>query len=147
MFRVDTSDFDAGVERVEDKLDQLAKIARDGSDLWPKVGEVFAEQQERLFDSGSLWQALDADTVRIKGDSRVLIESGSLMESATSPIPVESNPLYAKFGVQHGAVPYAHWHARGAGVPRRPPVPPISAELRRAWIEVARERLNRELNA
>lgn len=145
MFKVDVSGFEAGMERVEEKLDRVSKIARDGSELWPKVGEVFAEQQRQIFSSGFNWQPLAPATILQKGSARVLVDTGALMEAATSEIPIESTPLYAKFGVRHGDVPYAHWHARGAGVPERAPVPPVSAELRRAWIEVVQERVRKEL--
>jgi hypothetical protein len=144
MFTVDTSDFDAGVARIEERVDRVSKIAQDMTPLWPKVGELFAEQQRDIFASGSTWQPLEQSTVLKKGSSRVLVETGALMEAATSPIPVEATPLYAKFGVRSSDVPYAHWHARGAGVPKRRPVPPLSADLRRAWLEVVAEKVRSE---
>jgi len=146
-YRLDTSDFDAGVARLEEKAGRIEKLSRDMSALWPKVGELFAEQQRDLFSSGSTWQPLAQSTIIKKGDARVLVETGALMEAATSPIPVESAPLYAKFGVRPGSIPYAHWHARGAGVPERRPVPPLSADLRRAWLDVVIERVREELGS
>lgn len=145
MFTVDTSDFDAGIARIEEKVEGVAKIARDMTPLWPKVGELFAEQQRDIFASGSYWQPLERSTILKKGDSRVLIETGALMQAATSPTPVEATALYAKFGLRSSQVPYAHWHARGAGVPERRPVPPLSADLRRAWLEVVLDRVREEL--
>ena len=108
MFRVDTDDFDAGAARIEEKLDRVAKVARDMTPLWPKLGELFAEQQRDVFASGFNWQPLEQSTVLKKGSARVLVETGALMQAATSPIPVEATPLYAKFGVRSGAIPYAH---------------------------------------
>jgi hypothetical protein len=145
MFTIDTADFDAGLERLEDKMERVSKIGDDMTPLWPKVGEVFAEQQRQLFASGSIWPALDADTVRIKGSTTILRNTGVLEAAATSPTPVEATALYAKFGVRSGDVPYAHWHSRGAGVPMRKPVPPLSAEMRRAWMQVVIDRVQREL--
>jgi hypothetical protein len=145
MFQIDTSDLDAGIARIEEKVERVSKIAQDMSPLWPKVGELFAEQQRDIFASGFNWQPLERSTIIKKGDARVLVESGALMQAATSPIPVEATPLYAKFGVRHSDVNYAHWHARGAGVPERRPVPPLSTELRRAWLEVVAQKVREEL--
>ena len=145
MFRVDTTDVDAALERVEEKVERVAKIASDMTPLWPKIGEVFAEQQREVFASGWNWQPLERSTVLRKGSARVLVETGALMRAATSPAPIEATPIFATFGVRHAEVPYAHWHARGAGVPERAPVPPISPAMRRAWLEVVQERVRQEL--
>jgi hypothetical protein len=145
MFDVDTSGLDAGIARIEEKVDRVSKLARDMTPLWPKVGELFAAQQRDVFASGFNWQPLERATIIKKGSARVLVETGALMQAATSPIPVEATPLYAKFGVRHSDVTYAHWHARGAGVPERRPVPPLSTDLRRAWLEVVAEKVREEL--
>ena len=145
MFRVDTDDFDSGAARIEEKLDRVSKVARDMTPLWPKVGELFAEQQRDVFASGFNWQPLEQSTVLKKGSARVLVETGALMQAATSSIPVEATPLYAKFGIRSGDIPYAHWHSRGAGVPERKPVPPLSTELKRAWLEVVAQKVREEL--
>lgn len=144
MFEVDTAAFDAGVERLEGKFTRVGKVAADASPLWPKVGEVFAEFQRQIFASGHNWPALERSTVLKKGSSQVLVEKGTLMQAATSPTPVEANALYAKFGLTHGEVPYAHWHARGAGVPRRDPVPNLSPAAIQDILRIVAERVREE---
>ena len=74
----------------------------------------------------------------------VLIERGVLMQAATSPRPVEANRLYAKFGLTHSQVPYAHWHARGAGVPERDPVPKLPPSVIQMMLEKVAERIRQE---
>ena len=145
MFEVDASAFDAGVERLEEKFTRVGKVASDASPLWPKVGEVFAEFQRQVFASGHNWPALSPETVRIKKDATILVgRTGLLRSAATSPVPVEANAVYAKFGLTHGEVPYAHWHARGAGVPRREPVPNLSASTIQDILRVVAERVREE---
>jgi hypothetical protein len=146
MFSIDATETTSGVDQIEQKLDAISEVARDGSALWPKVGEVFAEHQTRIFASGSDWAPLDEDTVRIKGSAEVLIDNRTLVKAATSPTPVEATSLYAKFGVRHAEVPYAHWHARGAGVPRRDPVPPMPQSVKTMILETVAERVREELN-
>ena len=145
MFDVETAAFDAGVERIGEKFVRVGKVAADASPLWPKVGEVFAEFQRQVFASGHDWPALSPETVRIKKDATILVgKTGLLREAATSPVPVESNAVYAKFGVTHGEVPYAHWHARGAGVPRRDPVPNMSPAVVQDILRIVAERVREE---
>lgn len=145
MFGMDDSGVDAGVDRLEDKLDAVSKVAGDMTPLWPKVGEVFAQMQRQVFSSGTGWPALDEDTVRIKGSGEILVAGRSLIEAATSPVPVEATRLYAKFGVRSSDVPYAHWHARGAGVPRRDPVPPMTPAVKTMILDIVAERVREEL--
>jgi hypothetical protein len=145
MFRVDTSDLDAGVAQLEQKLDRVAEVSSDMTPLWGKIGEIFAAHQRDVFSSGYDWQPLEAATIVKKGSAQVLVETGRLMQAATSATPVEANRLYAKFGLTHSQVPHAHWHARGAGVPERDPVPDLTPTVRRQWLEVIAERVREEL--
>lgn len=145
MFNVETSEFDSGVEQLEDKLKRVGKVASDANPLWPKVGEVFAEFQRDVFSSGHDWAPLSAETVRIKKDSTILVgRTQQLRTAATSPTPVEANAVFAKFGVRHSDVPYAHWHARGAGVPERKPVPNLSPAAVQDILKIVAERVREE---
>ncbi len=144
MFTVDSSDFDAGVEQLDDKLTRVGKVASDANPLWPKVGEVFAEYQRDVFASGHNWPALSSETVRIKRDATILVKTGQLRSAATSPTPVEANAVFAKFGVRHSDVPYAHWHARGAGVPERRPVPNLSPAAVQDILRIVADRVREE---
>lgn len=145
MFSIDSTDLEAGLERIDEKLDAVSKIASDMTPLWPKVGEVFAEHQRSVFQSGHDWAPLQRSTIVKKGHSMPLIEKGVLMQAATSPRPVEANRLYAKFGLTHSQVPYAHWHARGAGVPERDPVPKLPPSVIQMMLEKVAERIREEL--
>lgn len=144
MLQIDSSAFDAGVERLEEKFKRVGKVASDASPLWPKVGEVFAEFQREIFASGHNWAPLERSTILKKGSSQVLVEKGNLMQAATSPTPVEANAVYARFGLTHAEVPYAHWHARGAGVPRREPVPNLSPGAIQDILRIVAERVREE---
>lgn len=143
MFEID-GDFTADIERVEDKLARVSKVASDMTPLWPKVGEVFAEHQRQVFSSGHDWAPLERATVLKKGSAQVLIEKGVLMQAATSPTPVEANALYAKFGLTNSQVPYAHWHARGAGVPKRDPVPKLPPSSIATLLDIVADRMRQE---
>lgn len=145
MFSIDSSAMEAGLERVEEKLTAAAKVSSDMTPLWPKVGQVFAEHQRSVFASGHDWAPLERSTVLKKGSAQVLVERGVLMSAATSPTPVEANRLYAKFGLTHSQVPYAHWHARGAGVPERDPVPKLPPSVIQMMLEKVAERMREEL--
>ena len=144
MFTVETSDFDAGIEQIDDKLTRVGKVASDANPLWPKVGEAFAEFQREVFASGHNWAPLERTTILKKGSAQVLVERGVLMQAATSPTPVEANAVFAKFGVRHGDVPYAHWHARGAGVPERRPVPNLSPAAVQDILRIVADRVREE---
>lgn len=145
MFSIDSTALEAGLERVDEKLAGVSKIASDMTPLWPRVGEVFAEHQRSIFSSGHDWAPLQRSTMIKKGSGQVLIETGVLMQAATSPTPVEANRLYAKFGLTHSQVPYAHWHARGAGVPERDPVPKLPPSVVQMMLEKVAERIREEL--
>ena len=145
MFSIDSTDLEAGLERVDDKIAAVSKVASDMTPLWPRVGEVFAEHQRSIFSSGHDWAPLERSTMLKKGSSQVLIERGVLMQAATSPRPVEANRLYAKFGLTHSQVPYAHWHARGAGVPERDPVPKLPPSVIQMMLDKVAERIREEL--
>lgn len=145
MFEVDTAALESSIERLEEKFVRVGKVASDASPLWPRVGEVFAEFQRQVFASGHDWPALSPETVRIKKDSTILVgRTGLLRSAATSPTPVEANAVYAKFGLTHGEVPYAHWHARGAGVPKRDPVPDLSPAVIQDILRIVAERVREE---
>ncbi len=145
MFSIDSTDLEAGLERVDDTLAAVSKIASDMTPLWPKVGEVFAEHQRSIFSSGHDWAPLSRATILKKGSAQVLVERGVLMQAATSATPVEANRLYAKFGLTHSQVPYAHWHARGAGVPERDPVPKLPPSVIQMMLDKVAERIREEL--
>lgn len=146
MFEIDGAAMVAGLERVEQKVTAVGKVTEDMTPLWPKVGEAFAEHQRNIFSSGHDWAPLSRETLRVKGgNSQILVRSGVLMQAATSPTPVEANRLFAKFGLTHAQVPYAHWHVRGAGVPQRDPVPELPASVRTMMLEVVAERIAEEL--
>jgi phage gpG-like protein len=141
MITVDDSGVTAGVASIDAKIDAAAKISSDMSPLWPRVGQLFAEHQRDVFASGHNWQPLEQSTIMKKRSAQVLVQSGRLMAAATSATPVESNPLFATFGLTHAQVPYAHWHARGAGVPRRDPVPAMPPTVIRSILDMVQERM------
>lgn len=144
MYQIDASDFDAGIEKVDDKLTRVGKVASDANALWPRVGEVFADFQRQVFATGHNWAPLERTTIVKKGSAQVLVEKGVLMQAATSPTPVEANAVYARFGLTHAQVPYAHWHARGAGVPRREPVPNLSPAAIQDILRIVSDRVREE---
>jgi len=145
MFSIDSSAMEDGLERIEEKIAGASRVASDMTPLWPRVGEVFAEHQRSVFASGHDWAPLERSTVLKKGSAQVLVERGVLMAAATSPTPVEATRLYAKFGLTHSQVPYAHWHARGAGVPERDPVPKMPPSVIQMVLQKVADRMREEL--
>lgn len=147
MINMDASDFMAGIAEVEEKLDKAAEATRNMTPIWDELGRVFSEHQRNIFASGFDWAPLAASTVAKKGNAQILVETGSLMQGATNPIPVTSGPLFATFGVPQGhpSRAYAHWHYRGAGVPLRDPVPELPPPLRVEFLAEVQKRIGQAL--
>ena len=129
-----------GLDLLLRRLDAGAARAADLMPAWPEVGRVWAERQRTVFEQGKGWDPLAPSTIKRKrkigGGSKPLIRTGRLYAEATDPIPVRQNPHFAVFGIEAPeVVRYAHWHQRGAGVPKRMPVPRLTPKERKAMVK------------
>jgi hypothetical protein len=142
-----------GTEVVQQRLEDIASGVRDLSPAWPGVGEVFAERQNRVFDSRSFgrWAPLAASTIvrkrnsSVSGGLSVLQDTRLLRDSLTRPTPRSSGPGFAVFGPV-ADIPYAKYHVRGMGNPQRHPMPKFTPTERANLVKKLREYIQRELN-
>ena len=134
-------DAGSGAEDIVKRLDRLEKACSDLSEVWPKLGRIFAQAQEEVFAGNNNWPPLAASTMLRKKSTRVLVDTGMLKQGATNPTPITSDALSASFGVPpgHPSRVYAFWHYLGRGVPERDPVPNLSATKREAMFRAALE--------
>lgn len=138
---IDVKDSGSTIEALVKRLERLEEACSDLSEVWPKVGAVFAQAQREVFAGGNTWAPLAASTVLRKKSTRVLVETGVLEQGATNPTPITSDNLSATFGVPpgHASREYAFWHYLGRGVPERDPVPNLSPTKREAIFRAAIE--------
>ena len=138
---IDVEDSGSGIDALVKRLDRLEEACSDLSEVWPKVGAVFAQAQREVFAGGNTWAPLAAATILRKKSTRILVETGALERGATSPTPITADDLSATFGVPpgHPSRAYAFWHYLGRGVPERDPVPDLSPTKREAMFRAAIE--------
>lgn len=142
----------AQADAIGKQLDDLIKAGEDMRPIWPEVGAVFAERQERIFRTGSngRWAPLAAVTMIKKSKtsispSTILVETGLLRDAASSPQTIKEAEQSAEWGVPSGdpVRQYAQYHIRGNGVPQRKPVPKMTPTERRDMIAIIRKRLKK----
>jgi hypothetical protein len=148
--RIDGDAAAGQAEAIRKQLDDLIKAGEDMRPIWPEVGQVFAERQQRIFATGSLgrWAPLAASTLMKKQStsirpSAILVETGTLLRAATSPKAHKATQSTAEYGVPSGdpVRDYTQHHIRGNGVPQRQPVPRLLPIERRDMIAIIRKRL------
>ena len=104
-----------------------------------------------MFDTNGRgrWAPLASSTVaekrRAGASGGPLIRTGTLLRDLSDPAPRKSEPRFAVFGPP--AVPYAIYHARGRGVPRRSPVPTMTIGERRQVAAILLAYLARDAGA
>lgn len=141
-----------GSEQVAERLEDLASAVSNLSPAWPGVGQVFAERQQRIFDTASYgrWAPLKASTILRKRQSgvggalKILDDTGLLRGAVSSPTPRSSGPAFAVFGARDSDVHYAKYHARGMGNPQRHPLPKFTPIERKNLVDKLREYIRRE---
>lgn len=148
--RIESSASAAQADAISKQLDDLIAAGEDMRPIWPEVGQVFAERQQRIFATGSngRWAPLAASTLMKKQGtsirpSAILVETGMLLDAATSPAARKATESSAEFGVPSGdpVRTYTQYHVRGSGVPQRQPVPKMTPIERRDMIAIIRKRL------
>lgn len=152
--RLEVSEAAAQAEAIGEQLDELSGAAEDLRPVWPEVGAVFAERQQKIFSTGSLgrWAPLKAETMIKKAKtsispSTILVDSGLLRETASAPDVINSRPDSAEFGVRagHPVRIYAKYHVSGQGVPQRHPIPKMTPTERRRLIEKVQDHIRKAL--
>lgn len=152
--RIETSAAESQADAISKQLDDLVHVTEDMREIWPEVGQVFAERQQMIFATGSegRWAPLKAATMMKKAGtsispSTILVHSGLLRDQATAPTPINAQPQSVEFGVPagHPVRAYAKYHVSGTGVPQRNPIPKFRPGERRGLINVIRRRLQKAL--
>lgn len=129
-------EFDSNIVDIEDQLEAMGKASTDLTEAWTEVGRWWRARQSTIFATRNRgqWAVRDADTKNIgKGP---LMKTGTLFKAVSSPKPAYSSPTTARFGAIGSAGWYGIFHQRGEGVPKRQPVPPITATEAREIVEI-----------
>lgn len=137
-----------GLGGLEEHLDELADAASDLSPVWPEIGKLWAEREDRVFATGSFgrWAPLKAVTVLQKvregATTEPLVRTGILKYEVSQETPRSQGTHFVVFGPARAAViDYAKFHMRGQGVPQRHPVPRLAPTERRRMVEKIRDHL------
>lgn len=129
-------ELDSNIVDLEQQLDAMGKASADLTGAWTEVGRWWRARQTTVFATRNRgeWPMRDADTKNIgKGP---LMRTGTLFKAVSSPKPAYSSPTTARFGAVGSAGWYGVFHQRGKGVPKRQPVPPITASESKDIIEI-----------
>ncbi len=121
-------------------------------DVWPVVGEVYADRQDNIFatQSHGRWAPLRAATIIKKRSDMVrpetLIATGTMFKAVSSPTPRAQGDYFAVFGPPRGGpdISYAMHHALGRGTPQRNPVPRMTAPEIHNIVELIRDHFRPE---
>jgi len=122
-------DVESNITDLEEQLTKIGAAAADLSDTWNDVGNWWAARQRMIFltQNRGQWQTRDPQTNSM--GRGVLIRTGRLMRAVSSAKPLYASPSTARFGANSGGdTYYGLFHQRGAGVPKRQPVPPLTAQ-------------------
>jgi phage gpG-like protein len=126
-----------GVDRTARHFHELGKRARNPKDASYKIRTIFRQAEAGLFDSQGhhTWPKLADATKAAKqrgGDPRMMRATNALYKSLTavraSGQVDERKPDELRFGTE---IPYAGFHERGAGVPKRALINLTRAETHR----------------
>lgn len=133
-----------GLDKVLADLERLGTQAADLRKAWPIIGRLWAEREQRWFQSGGngTWPALKARTLVRKKGSAPLVASGSLLADLTETKPRYADDHQAAYGPPKGAASLVrgHWHTVGSAyMPARRPVPKITAAERKAMVTAIRK--------
>ena len=121
-------------------LDKAEKATADWTTSWPALGAAWWATRERtVFDTAGngRWAPLAFSTRKQKkaeGSSQTLVRTGMLLRQVSSPTPKVGAARYAVFG-PGSPVPYAKYHLQGGRMPRRSPVPMLTAHDRKVIVE------------
>lgn len=121
----DTAPGHALLERIADRLD-------DRSGLLDLLADLIADYETDVFDTSGhgQWAPLDPATVAQKGSSRILVETGGLLEALTGEGRSEGESVVLS-GTEYAG--YLKGGARGA--PPRDPAPEPSRGDAERWAE------------
>lgn len=93
--------------------------------LWDRFKPVMSAIEQEQWDSAGHgeWVPLADSTVRQKGHSEILVDTGDLRASLVDPNrAADTGPRHMSWGTD---IEYAHWHQDGGGTAGRPPKRPI----------------------
>lgn len=119
-------------DAAERRLDQVAGRL-DARHLLSMIGDELVDHVEEAFVTGGFgeWAPLDPATIRAKGSSRILVDTGGLLASLITPSAVEEFGETVRLATDHpGAGPLK----RGArGMPERNATPAPDRSTLNGW--------------
>lgn len=141
-----------GTAVLNDVLGDVMAQASKFRDVIPALGQVWAQRQNTIFETGSYgrWRALKADTIlqkRAEGlPMTILVDSRTLRGQVTNPTPRAEGSGFVVFGPSDwGSIDYAKHHMLGNnGMPQRNPVPRLTNRERETFMELLRDHFRPE---
>lgn len=114
----------------------LEDRASDLTDVWPRIGKIYADRERRLFTSGlrRTWAPLKKSTILAKrregfAGRGILVRTGQLMQAVQNPAPLKDGPRFGVFGITPGlssAQKTASWMRKGTKkMAQRNPIPAL----------------------
>lgn len=151
---------DTSLENATLLLSALEDRTSNLTEVWPRVGRIYADRERRLFTSGlrRTWAPLKSTTILTKrregfAGRGILVRTGGLMRAVQNPTPLKAGPRFGVFGIAPGlgdVQKTANWLRKGtARMPRRNPIPALDSVARGqvakeivAWIEEGAARVS-----
>lgn len=131
-------EFEGSITKEAARLDHAADAVGTMEGVLGRIAEDMMRIEKIVFDSqgrrgGGSWKPLDPATIKRKGSSRILVETGALEASLTEPGAtfqvLKIGPNYVEFGTDH---PAAEFHQEGTSrMPRRPLIKLVPGDITR----------------
>lgn len=141
----------AGVDRLLADLAKLEEAAGDLRPVWPVLGRMWAEREQRVFAGANSWAPFAAKTLiehRHTGKPP-MVATGSLVDAMTNPEPRYADASMVVYGppkADKTPVTVGSRHTRGtAYMPARKIAPRLLAAERREMVEKVRAHLTKGL--
>lgn len=129
---------EADIAEAHDMLTDIGGRLDSPRPLLAQLGDDLHEHAEQAFatDGFGTWAPLSPATVTRKGSSRILVDTGGLLDSLTSGSP-DITDESVTLSTDHPAAPFLRAGARGA--PARDPLPEPPGDVVDGWAETSLE--------
>lgn len=129
---------EADIAEAHDMLAGIGDRLASPRSLLDQLGEQLGEHAEQAFatDGFGTWAPLAPATVAQKGSSRILVDTGGLLDSLTSGSPQVSDDAVT-LSTDHPAAAFLRAGARGA--PARDPLPEPPDGVVEDWADLSLE--------
>lgn len=128
----------------------IAAIEAAESAAVESVAEDAVEQIDKGFDNGqdalgTAWEPLSPETIRRKGNSDILEDTGEFRESFDYSVDEETGKAYVGTGSE--LAPYHEFGVPERGLPKRPVLGPAGIWVEKNYPKTMRETMRRHLAA